>query len=555
MNKLLSALTVCFLLVAGAIALEGRHATLPDPAAIDKVFARWSTASPGCAVGVSEGGKVVLRKAYGMADLEHDVPNSPDTIFEAGSVSKQFTAAAVLLLAREGKLSLDDPVRKYIPELPDYGKPLLIRQMLQHTSGLRDWGEVEGVAGWPRTTRVYTQAHVLDIVSRQKALNFEPGTNWSYSNTGYNLAAIIVSRVSGQSFAEFCRLRIFEPLGMTHTSWRDDFRRIVKGRAIAYESVKDGYEQDMPFENVYGNGGLLTTVGDLLRWNENAVDQKVGDAEFLRVEVAPGHFSNGKPHNYAMGLFIGTFAGLPEVYHSGSTAGYRAFLTRFPTQHLSVAVLCNVSNGTAERDAHTVAEMYLGNALRTAEETPGGIKLALDRRATLAYAPLAGLYRSLTTGVPIVIDYKDSLLMAGSGGAPPVPLTLVDDPRFAAVDGSHGYRFDPADHLTVASLNGTSEEAYVRVAPWKPTAPEAKAFAGRYTSDEAETELKVVASGPDLKITRRPDTTLTLRPVYKDAFQAEGLGLVRFRRDTSGRVIGLSVTLDRVWDLRFDRKQ
>jgi hypothetical protein len=157
--------------------------------------------------------------------------------------------------------------------------------------------------------------------------------------------------------------------------------------------------------------------------------------------------------------------------------------------------------------------------------------------------------------VPLVIDYKDSLLMAGSGGAPPVPLTLVDDPRFAAVDGSHGYRFDPADHLTVASLNGTSEEAYERVAPWKPTAAEAKAFAGRYTSDEAETELKLVVSGSDLKMTRRPDTTLTLRPVYKDAFQAEDLGLVRFHRDQAGRVVGFSVTLDRVWDLRFDRKQ
>jgi CubicO group peptidase (beta-lactamase class C family) len=519
------------------------------------VFARWSQATPGCAVGVSDGGKVVLRKAYGMADLEHDVPNSPDTVFEAGSVSKQFTAAAVLLLARDGKLSLDDPVKKYIPELPDYGKPLLIRHMLQHTSGLRDWGAIEGVAGWPRTTRVYTQAHVLDIVSRQKALNFAPGTNWSYSNTGYNLAAIIVSRVSGQPFAEFCRLRIFDPLGMTRTSWRDDFRLVVKGRAIAYEAVKNGYEQDMPFENVYGNGGLLTTVGDLLKWNENAVDQKVGDAEFLRMELQPGHFNSGKPHDYAMGLYIRTFAGVPEVSHSGSTAGYRAYLTRYPQQRISVAVLCNASNATAERDAHAVAAHYLGNALRTAEETPGGIKLALDRRATLAYAPLAGLYRSLTTGVPLVIDYKDSLLMAGSGGAPPVPLTLVDDPRFAAVDGSHGYRFDPADHLTVASLNGTSEEAYERVAPWKPTAAEAKAFAGRYTSDEAETELKLVVSGSDLKMTRRPDTTLTLRPVYKDAFQAEDLGLVRFHRDQAGRVVGFSVTLDRVWDLRFDRKQ
>ena len=176
----------------------------------------------------------MLLKAYGMADLEHDVRNTPDTIFEAGSVSKQFTAMAVQLLAGDGKLSLDDPVRKYIPELPDYGKPLTIRHMLSHTSGLRDWGSVESIAGWPRTTREYTHAHVLEIVSRQKSLNFDPGTKWSYSNTGFNLAAIIVSRVSGMPFAEFSKQRIFAPLGMTHTSWRDDHTRIVKGRAIAY---------------------------------------------------------------------------------------------------------------------------------------------------------------------------------------------------------------------------------------------------------------------------------------------------------------------------------
>src|SRR5262249_55717220 len=169
-----------------------------------------------------------------MADLEPDVRITPETIFEAGSVSKQFTAAAILLLAREHKLSLDDPVRQYIPELPDYHTPLTIRHMLTHTSGLRDWGNIAAIAGWPRTSRVHTHAHVLEIVSHQQALNFTPGTRWSYSNTGYNLAAIIVERVSGQPFPAFTRAHLFEPLGMTHTSWRDDYTRIVKGRALAY---------------------------------------------------------------------------------------------------------------------------------------------------------------------------------------------------------------------------------------------------------------------------------------------------------------------------------
>jgi CubicO group peptidase (beta-lactamase class C family) len=358
---------------------------------VDAVFARWTSSTPGCAVGVSQGGKPVLQKAYGMADLEHDVPNRPDTIFEAGSVSKQFTAAAILLLAQDGKLSLDDPARKYVPELPDYGTPLTIRHMLQHTSGLRDWGEIGSIAGWPRTSRAYTHSHVLDIVRRQKSLNFTPGAQYSYSNSGYNLAAIIVSRVSGKSFADFSRERIFEPLGMTRTSWRDDFTRIVKDRAMAYTTAGDGFRTQMPFENVHGNGGLLTTVGDLLKWNENFVDQKVGDAAFLKVQQEPGRLNDGSAHQYAMGLTVRDYKGLPEVGHSGSTAGYRAHLTRFPQQRLSVAVLCNVSSGAATQYAMSVAEMYLGDAIKAMTTTgnraqPTRTPFTADPKEFTAYA-------------------------------------------------------------------------------------------------------------------------------------------------------------------------
>jgi CubicO group peptidase (beta-lactamase class C family) len=361
------------LATAIALAMPLQTAAPTDVAAkVDAVFSRWTAATPGCAVGVSVDGKPVFRRAYGMADLEHDVPNAPDAIFEAGSVSKQFTAAAVLLLARDGKLSLEDAVRKYIPELRDYGAPLTIRHMLTHTSGLRDWGSIEDIAGWPRTTRAYTHAHVLDIVSRQKALNFAPGTDWSYSNTGYNLAAILVARVSGMSFAAFSAERIFKPLGMTRTSWRDDFRRILKGRTIAYDLGPDGYRQEMPFENVHGNGGLLTTVGDLLRWNENFVTPVVGDASLVALQQTPAVLSDGRPRDYALGLYVRRYRGVPEVSHSGSTAGYRAFLVRYPEQHVSVAVLCNASDANATQFAHAVAEVYMGSRFSEPAATRSG---------------------------------------------------------------------------------------------------------------------------------------------------------------------------------------
>lgn len=354
--------------MAAAAVLSVRAAQTPavDLAKIDAVFSRWTASSPGCSVGASIKGQVVVNKAYGMADLEHDVPNRADTIFEAGSVSKQFTAAAMLILAREGKISLDDPVRKYIPELPDYGVPLTIRHMLNHTSGLRDWGAVAGIAGAPRTSRVYTHANVLDIVSRQKALNFTPGAQYSYSNTGYNLSAIIVSRVSGMSFAEFSNQRIFKPMGMTRTSWRDDFTRVVKNRAIAYEQTVQGFNQDMPFENVHGNGGLLTTVGDLLIWNENFVTPKIGDAAFLNEQQKVGIFNDGKPGTYALGLVVSTYRGQKEVGHSGATAGYRAHLLRYPDQGVSVAVLCNATSGQATVYARAVAEILMPGAFAPA---------------------------------------------------------------------------------------------------------------------------------------------------------------------------------------------
>lgn len=360
----------CALILAVLVAAPAAGQSAASEKAVDAIFSRWTTSTPGCAVGVAVRGKPVLMKAYGMADLEHNVPNTPDTIFESGSVAKQFTAMAIMLLVQDGRLSLDDQVRKHIPELPDYGVPLTIRHMLTHTSGLRDWGSIASIAGAPRTTREYTHAHVLDIVSRQKSLNFPPGAQWSYSNTGFNLAAIIVDRVSGMSFAEFSKRRIFQPLGMTSTHWRDDHRRIVKGRAIAYSTASGGYEIEMPFENVHGNGGLLTTVGDLLKWNDNFVTPVVGDVATVAQMATAGKYNDGRNLDYGLGLYVRPLDGVKNIYHSGSTAGYRAHLNRFPESQTSVAVLCNASDGEATRAANDVSRLYLGKA--PAGRTIGG---------------------------------------------------------------------------------------------------------------------------------------------------------------------------------------
>lgn len=427
----------------------------PDNA-VDEIFAKWTSSTPGCAVGVAVGGKPVLLKAYGMADLEHDVRNTPETVFEAGSVSKQFTALAVQLLASDGKLSLDDPVRKYIPELPDYHVPLTIRHMLSHTSGLRDWGSVESIAGWPRTTREYTHAHVLEIVSRQQALNFPPGTQWSYSNTGFNLAAIIVARVSGMPFSVFSKQRIFAPLGMTHTSWRDDHTRIVKGRAIAYAQRDGEYHSEMPFENVHGNGGLLTTVGDLLIWNENFVEPKVGSAKALMEMQTVGHFNDGKPLDYGLGLYVNDYRGLRNVYHSGSTAGYRAQLNRFPDTRTSVAVLCNGANGDATRSANRVSDVFLGDRLKpaapaTAAAAPAA---ALDPPPSGAQlAALAGSYWSDEAETMLIAAVDQGALVLRRRPDTVIKLTAIAPGKFRGSIGSVTFIRNASGAIEALSVN------------------------------------------------------------------------------------------------------
>jgi len=536
-------LCVSLIAIASAAFLGSRTAaqgpgTSPQPQ-VDKLFSRWTTSTPGCAVGADVKGQPVVRAAYGMADLEHDVPITIDTIFEVGSVSKQFTAAAVQLLARDGKLSLDDKVRKYIPELPDVAADITIRQMLNHTAGLRDWGGLAAIAGWPRTTRVHTHAHVLDIVSRQRMLNFEPGTRWSYSNTGYNLAAILVGRVSGMSFADFTKARIFEPLGMKNTSWRDDHTRVVKRRAIAYDESKGVFSTLMPFENVHGNGGLLTTVGDLLTWNANFASPVVGDARFIEEMERRTKFNDGREHEYALGLYVDTYRGRREVDHSGGTAGYIAHLSRYPDHAVSVAVMCNVRSGNATNHAKAIADLLLPPG--RAADSPASEPLNTEEGPRYA-----GLYRSLKPAGVVTISVQKDRLISSSFGA----LTRVARHRFDA-GGVYVLDFD-GRFLRVTDEFGTSDD-YERVEPWKPGVQDLKPIAGRYVSDETQTSFDVVLEGDRLVVKREPATVAPLTPVFPDGFSSPH-GWVLLRRDAAGRVTGFSVNQDRVWDLRFTRQ-
>jgi CubicO group peptidase (beta-lactamase class C family) len=527
-----------------------------DPvSAVDRIFARFQApGSPGCAVAVSRDGRVLLSRAYGQAHLEHGVPNTPDTRFEVGSVSKQFTAAAVVLLAQQGKLSLDEPVRKYIPELPDYGAPLLIHQMIHHTSGLRDWGTLVGVAGWPRGTRVHTHDHVLDVVSRQKSLNHAPGAEFLYSNTNYNLLAILVSRVSGESFAEFTRKRLFMPLGMTHTEWRDDYTRVVPGRATAYEATADGYHMEMPFENVHGNGGLITTVGDLLLWNENFVHARVGGKAFVSELLRPGRLDaggrKGREIPYAAGLFLGTYNGVPVVGHPGATAGYRGFLARYPAQRLGLAIACNHADADPEALGREVADVFLAGVAvapaRASQASPV---------AQSVFTALAGLYRSSRTGEPFRLSAQDGKLQTESG----IELLARSATEFQNSTGQLRALFELGADGRPRALrlrNDFDETLYQPVAEFQPSAAELAEYGGEYTNDEAEVSYTVLVQDGRLVMRRRPGVVVPLTPAYRDAFVFDSPpNVALFQRDAGGRVTGFSLGLGRVRDLRFRRQE
>ncbi|RZM10429.1 MAG: class A beta-lactamase-related serine hydrolase, partial [Pedobacter sp.] len=321
------------LLVLGSfLSLTGVPAqTAQDTAAmVEQIFARYQPQNPGAQVTVSRNGKVIFSKAWGMADLEHDTRLSISSISEAGSVSKEFTAAAILLIEQQGKLSLNDDIRKYLPEIPDYGSIIRIRHLMHHTSGIKDWGYVADIGGWPRGTKTYRNEDALEIIARQKTLNNKPGDEYIYSNSGFNLLAMIVQKVSGMSLAAFSQQYIFVPAGMKHSQWRDNFKTIVPGRAMAYEKVATGYQTDMPNEYVYGQGGLLTTSEDLCKWVDYFTAAKIGGPALLKKQLALDTFNSGNLHYYAAGLRIQKRKGYNVIRHDGATASYRASLEYFP---------------------------------------------------------------------------------------------------------------------------------------------------------------------------------------------------------------------------------
>jgi CubicO group peptidase (beta-lactamase class C family) len=520
---------------------------------VDSLFSGWNNNySPGCALGVIQDGKLIYEKGYGLANLEYDIPITPISIFHMASISKQFTAFSIVLLAQQGKLSLDDDIRKYLPEVPDFGKKITIKNLIYHTSGLRDQWELLLMAGW-RLDDVITKEHILKMVSHQKELNFNPGDEHLYCNTGYTLLAEIVSRVSGKPFTQFTKENIFDPLGMKNTHFHDDHEEIVKNRAYSYQHV-----DSIHFKNSilsYANAGatsLFSTVEDLAKWVNNFDNPVVGGKKAIQQMFEKGVLNNGTTIDYAFGLSIYDYKGLKIIEHGGADAGYRTYICRFPDQHFAVILLSNLGSFNPSGLSKKVADIYLSNKIKpdTTAKKIVRKEISID---TSAFYKYTGSYR-ISPGFILNITNEDNKLMVEATEWRKRLLAESDTSFFVTVIDAQFTFQNPIDgkySRLVLHQNGQNLPApKIDLVKIKPA--ELNCYEGNYYSEELGTIYTITIKDSALLVTHSRNTDVNLKFVEKDSFTGNQCKVL-FQRDNNNNVSGFLLTGSRVWNLKFNK--
>jgi CubicO group peptidase (beta-lactamase class C family) len=563
MRKVLLVLLVGMLLsTAAATALSpGDPAVVkPDPARrVDKLFARWDKPdSPGCALAVVKDGKVVHQRGFGMASLEHGIPITASTLFLIASLSKHFTVFLIFLLAQGGRLNLDDDVRKHIPEVPEFGKKITIRHLIHHTSGLREEFSVHALQG-RRFEDAQTQEDFLGWLRDQKDLNFEPGQEYLYCNTGYSLLGLIIRRASGKSVRAYADEQIFRPLGMRDTVFRDDHGMVIRKRASSYaRGVFGGFRYIAVPHEMPGATNLFTSVEDLARWDQNFYEARVGGRAVVEQMYRKGRLNSGKEIDYAGGLVLGSYRGLKTVEHSGAHGGYRTVLLRFPEQRFSVILLANLAEITPAKLARQVADIYLEGRLGPAlpKEGKDDPKGKVDRKLLDRYA---GAYR-LAPGVILTFAREKDRLVLRAPGARHV-LGQLSETGFVIRTSGVRYEFMKSAGGSIDKVKrsfAAEETEAPRVRQLELTAKELAAYAGDYYSPELRVLYHVTVRDGRLRV-RYPRGEVTLPQPYEgDEFVVGGaspFSALRFTRGADGQVSGFGVYTGRIRNLRFRRAE
>jgi CubicO group peptidase (beta-lactamase class C family) len=533
---------------------------------VDKLFAQWDKKdTPGCALAIVKDGKIIYKRGYGMADLERDVPITPGSVFDIASTSKQFVAMSIALLAEEGKLSLDDDIRKYIPEMPDYGNKITLRHLVHHTSGIRDYCELMYLAAMPFEND-YPEAQIIELIARQKALNFIPGDKHLYSNSGYFLLGEIVKRVSGKSLNEFTKEKIFEPLGMKITHFYDDFTRVVKNRAIGYfPKEKGGYGIAVYLFDLVGDGGLLTSVEDLFLWDQNFYHNKLGKQGQKLIEqiLTPGTLNDGKKLDYAFALGIGEYKGLKMISHGGSWAGYRSQLLRFPGQQFSVICLSNLAGFNPTGMAKKVVDIYLADHFtETPKDKPTSAKAKIVKLPESELKDKTGAYRNPQNGDILHIIYEEKKLKVKSSSGFVFQIVPLSREEFQSADApvDIGLTFlkpDKSDEKIMkveVKIEGREPVVYELITLAAPSLDQLQEYAGNYYSEELEVTYKLFVKEDKLFFqSGYAIEGSQLEPTLKDEFQVPGAN-VKFNRDNQGKILGFTVDTGRVQNIGFEKK-
>lgn len=547
---------------AGAQTVDERvYADVP-PARVDSIFRDLdSEQSPGCALGVYEAGELVYANGYGMANLEHGVPLSPRSILSIASIAKQFTALSIILLVRRGELSLDDSVRDHIPELPEYAAPVTLRHLLHHTSGLRDnvallqaaRGQVEGDG----------EEVMLSGLGWQRTLNSPPGEHWMYSSGGYVLLAMVVERVTEESFRAFTDREIFGPLGMADSGFQ--WPRTIHGLASAYAPHDDeGYRLSIPTHSFTGPAGLYTTIEDLAKWDANFYDMEIGDRDGIALMHEPGRLNSGEELSYAAGLELGSYRGLETVWHSGGDPGYATMMVRFPDQRLSVALLCNVTSAAPWFRVYEVADLYLGDHF--VEPSPTSASGRDDVQVMGAeLEALTGVYRSVDGIVVQRLDHEDGVLIVTLGSAR-FPLQAIGERQFGDQLTPHVLTFSEPNAGEAMTATWRPDPVRRNAGPlrlerlgaaWEPSPGELAGFTGSFFSEELDAtwEIRVGDAGLLLRRWGMPDQEL--EPLLPDTwvFRGSTEPRLRFERDTAGTVTAMSLSNDQLLGVRFVRSE
>jgi CubicO group peptidase (beta-lactamase class C family) len=546
---------VCAQFAAAAPAPSPATARGADPLdkQIDAIFKGWDASNtPGASVAVIRHGKLVFAKGYGVANLEYNIPIKPDTIFHVASVSKQFTAMAVVLLESDGKLALDDDVHKYLPELPDYGNKITIRNLLQHTSGIRDQWQTLALAGW-NLQDLITQDQALRLIFRQKELNFPPGTRNLYSNAGFTLLAEIVARVSGMPFPQFCAERIFTPLHMTRTHFHQDLTQLVPGRAYSYSNAGAGFAAAPLNYAIVGATSLFTTASDLALWLDNFRDPRLGGPAAIARMQEEGVLADGKKTHYGLGIALDPYRGLKAISHGGGDAGYRSEVIWFPEQELGVAVVSNLGSFNPDKSAKAVAEIYIGDKMtpQEAKQSPEPKYVTMDPEEL---AKFAGTYPLPKIGQTLNAVVKDGKLWAGGLQ---LELHPVGQGLFYCKEIQADIEFSPQEHggmhVKITQPGAVNEGERV---PAAAVAADFLPYTGVYWSDELETQYTFLVRDGTLYARHAHHGEIALAPATKDQFSSGWWFApeVKFVKDAGGNISGVTLGGGRVTAVAFTRK-